>query len=192
MRIGILGGDGYLGWPTAMAFAAQGHDVWVIDNYLRRNLARETRSEALFETPLLEERAQRFAAATGRTIRVRIGDCTSFEDMTAFFREAQPETVIHYAEQPSAPYSMIGRREAALTLDNNLRSTFNTIWAVLEHAPDAHIIKLGTMGEYGTPNIDIEEGWLEVDHKGPVRSTTQRRSSIPTCYGSTFDSTVCA
>ncbi len=166
MRIAILGGDGYLGWPTAMSYAAGGHDVWVMDNYLRRNLARETQSEALFATPELPARAARFEELSGRKIHQRVGDCTNFEDMTALFREAQPEAVIHYAEQPSGPYSMIGRREAALTLDNNLQATFNTIWAVMEFTPDCHIVKLGTMGEYGTPNIDIEEGWIDVEHKG--------------------------
>jgi UDP-sulfoquinovose synthase len=166
MRIAILGGDGYLGWPTAMSLAALGHDVYVMDNYLRRTLARETASEALFPTPLLPERAERFAAVSGYRVHATIGDCTNFDDMAGFFTAAKPDAVVHYAEQPSGPYSMIGRREAALTLDNNLRATFNTIWAVLECAPGAHIVKLGTMGEYGTPNIEIEEGWIDIEHKG--------------------------
>ena len=166
MRVVILGGDGYLGWPTAMDLAAKGHDVWVIDNYLRRNIARETKSEALFETPNLQDRAERFKALFGKTIHVRIGDCANYEHMERLFREAQPEAIIHYAEQPSAPYSMIGRDEAQRTFSNNLDATFNTIWATMEYAPKAHIVKLGTMGEYGTPNIDIEEGWLEITHNG--------------------------
>ncbi len=166
MRVIILGGDGYLGWPTAMYFARRGHDVWVMDNYLRRNLARETQSEALFETPNLFDRAARFESQTGKKIRVHIGDCSNFEQLAEVFREAQPDAVVHYAEQPSGPYSMMGRREARLTLDNNLDATFNVIWAVNELAPSCHIIKLGTMGEYGTPNIDIEEGWIDITHKG--------------------------
>ena len=149
-----------------MDLASKGHDVWVIDNYLRRNIARETKSEALIEAPNLFDRADRFEAVSGKKIRVHIGDCTNFEHMERLFREAQPEAVIHYAEQPSAPYSMIGRDAAKLTFKNNLDATFNTIWATLEFAPNAHIIKLGTMGEYGTPNIDIEEGWIEISHKG--------------------------
>lgn len=166
MRVAILGGDGYLGWPTAMALAAKGHDVWAMDNYLRRNIARETQSEPLVDTPNLPDRAARFQELTGTKVHVHIGDCTRFGHMERLFREAQPEAVIHYAEQPSGPYSMIGRDEARLTLQNNLGTTFNTIWAVQSFAPSCHIIKLGTMGEYGTPNIDIEEGWIDITHKG--------------------------
>lgn len=166
MRILILGGDGYLGWPTAMAFAAKGHDVCAVDNYLRRLIALQTDSEALFPTPNLEERAAIFHAVSGKQIRVVIADCTDMRAMEDVFRSFEPEVVVHYAEQPSAPYSMRGFEEARLTLDNNLRATFNLVWCVIRHAPECHIIKLGTMGEYGTPNIDIEEGWLEIEHNG--------------------------
>lgn len=166
MRVLILGGDGYLGWPTAMDFAAKGHEVCVIDNYLRRNIARETSSEALIPTPNLQERADIFYAITGHKIKVVIGDCADFRTLSALIKDFVPEVVIHYAEQPSAPYSMKGYDEAGKTFFNNMGVTFNLIWAILQNAPDCHIIKLGTMGEYGTPNIDIEEGWLEVEHKG--------------------------
>jgi UDP-sulfoquinovose synthase len=166
MRILILGGDGYLGWPTAMAFSAKGHEVCVVDNYLRRNIARETSSEALMPTPNLDDRVAIWKSASGNAIRVVIGDCTDYRIMARVFQEFEPEAAIHYAEQPAAPYSMIGYDEARRTLDNNLDATFNVIWAVMEYAPECHIIKLGTMGEYGTPNIDIEEGWLTVHHNG--------------------------
>ncbi len=166
MRILILGGDGYLGWPTAMHFAAQGHDVTVVDNYLRRLIAQQTDSEALIPTPNLEKRAQRFQAESGHEVAVEIGDCTDYRFMQQVFEQYEPEAVVHYAEQPSAPYSMIGFDEAQKTLNNNLNATFNVIHAVKDHAPDCHIIKLGTMGEYGAPNIDIEEGWIEIEHKG--------------------------
>jgi UDP-sulfoquinovose synthase len=166
MRILILGGDGYLGWPTAMALAAQGHSVVVADNYLRRNLARETCSEALIETPNLHKRAELFSALSGKSIDVCIGDCTKRDFLERIFKTYEPEVAVHYAEQPSAPYSMRGYDEARLTLDNNLGTTFNLIWSVLTHAPDCHIVKLGTMGEYGVPNIDIEEGWIDITHNG--------------------------
>lgn len=166
MRVLILGGDGYLGWPTAMSLAATGHEVCVIDNYLRRTIARQTQSEALIPTPNLHDRAAIFRSVSDLDVQVVIGDCTDYRTMAQLFETFQPEAVIHYAEQPAAPYSMIGYDEAHLTLNNNLNATFNLIWAVLEYAPDCHIIKLGTMGEYGTPNIDIEEGWLEIEHKG--------------------------
>lgn len=166
MKVLILGGDGYLGWPTAMDLSAKDHEVLVVDNYLRRNMAQKTCSEALIDTPNLHDRAQIFHTETGNTIRVVIGNCTDYRFLEGLVSDFSPETVIHYAEQPSAPYSMRGFEEAKRTLDNNLGATFNLIWAVKEHAPDCHIIKLGTMGEYGTPDIDIEEGWLHVEHKG--------------------------
>jgi UDP-sulfoquinovose synthase len=166
MRIIVLGGDGYLGWPTAMHLAARGHEVWALDNYLRRQIALETCSEPLIPTPNLVDRATIYEALTGRKIHVTIGDCTDRAVMADLFAKARPDAVIHYAEQPSAPFSMMGYDAARRTLRNNLEATFNAIWACLEHAPDCHIVKLGTMGEYGTPNIDIEEGWIEIEHKG--------------------------
>ena len=166
MRILILGGDGYLGWPTAMALANKGHEVCVIDNYLRRTIARQTNSEALVDTLNLERRAELFKSISGKSVEVVIGDCTDFRTVEMLVGRFQPEAVVHYAEQPSAPYSMRGFDEARLTFQNNLGVTFNIIWALVQHAPSCHLVKLGTMGEYGTPNIDIEEGWLDVEHKG--------------------------
>lgn len=166
MRILILGGDGYLGWPTAMHFAARGHEVRVMDNYLRRQIALATNSQPLVNPPSLDDRAALFSAHCGCDIKVIIGDCRDYDLMISVFNDFAPEAVVHYAEQPSAPYSMADYRSARLTLENNLSATFNLIWAVKEAAPQCHIVKLGTMGEYGTPNIDIEEGWLTVEHKG--------------------------
>jgi UDP-sulfoquinovose synthase len=162
----ILGGDGYLGWPTAMAFSAQGHEVTVVDNYLRRNLCREHDVEALFEVPNLDARVRLWHEVSDREITCRIGDCCDKRFLDQVFEEARPEAVVHYAEQPSAPYSMIDHRAAELTVVNNLRTTLNVAWAVHEHAPGCQIVKIGTMGEYGTPEIDIEEGWIEIEHKG--------------------------
>ncbi len=184
MRVLIMGGDGYLGWPTAMAFAAKRHDVCVIDNYLRRTVAQQTGSEALMPNPNLNDRAAIFRSVSDYSIRVAIGNCADYRTMSGLFQDFQPEVVIHYAEQPSAPYSMIGYDEAQLTLNNNLNTTFNLIWSVLEHAPDCHIIKLGTMGEYGTPNIDIEEGWIEIEHKG-----RRHRFLFPRQAGSLYHTT---
>lgn len=166
MRILILGGDGYLGWPTAMHLAAQGHEVVAVDSYLRRQLCREVKVRPLNEVPELDKRCAIWQSLTGAKIEYRIGDLTEWEVIAGVFRDFGPQAVVHYAEQPAAPYSMLNRQTATLTLRNNLLVTANVIFAVKEFSPDAHIIKLGTMGEYGTPNIDIEEGWLEVAHKG--------------------------
>lgn len=166
MRILVAGGDGYLGWPTSMDLSAKGHEVLAVDNYLRRRLATETSSEPLVGSPTLEERSRIYREVTGRSIAFKVADLSDYSGVAALFEEFQPEVVVHYAEQPSAPYSMMGYDEARLTLHNNLGVTLNLIWAVLEHAPDCHIVKLGTMGEYGTPNIDIEEGWIDIEHEG--------------------------
>jgi UDP-sulfoquinovose synthase len=166
MKILILGGDGYLGWPTAMHLTAKGHDVAVVDNYLRRNICREENVEPLFEVPNLHERTQIWESASGFKIHVFIGDLTQWDFVVEIFQKFTPGAVVHYAEQPAAPYSMLNRRAAMLTLQNNLTVTANLIFAVREFAPEAHIVKLGTMGEYGTPNIDIEEGWIDIKHKG--------------------------
>ena len=166
MRILILGADGYLGWPTTMDLAAKGHDVVAVDNYLRRTIAEDTDSEALYKTPNLVERVKIFEEVSGHKVAAEIGDLSDSDFCLGLFEKYKPDAVVHYAEQPSAPYSMRGFKEAQMTLNNNLNVTFNVIWGAIQHAPECHIIKLGTMGEYGTPNIDIEEGWLEIEHKG--------------------------
>jgi len=166
MRIIILGGDGYLGWPTAMHFAARNHDVAVVDNYLRRRLARETCSEPLLATADLPVRCAMVAALMDRKIECRMFDCSERDPLAAMIRDFAPDTIVHYAEQPSAPYSMMGYDQGFLTVRNNLLTTLNLAETVKRYAPDCHIIKLGTMGEYGTPNIEIEEGWIDIAHKG--------------------------
>ena len=166
MRVLVLGGDGYLGWPTAMHLASHGHEVMAVDNYLRRTVCVQEDAEPLFPTPNLPRRAALWAERSRRPISVRVGDLRDWDFVDSVFAEFQPEALIHYAEQPSAPYSMLSRTSAELTLHNNLGVTFNVIQALSKRTPECHLIKLGTMGEYGTPNIDIEEGWLEIEHKG--------------------------
>lgn len=173
----VLGGDGYLGWPTAMYFSIRGYDVTVVDNYMRRHAIDELDTGVLYAVPNLIERAKLWHELTGKEIKVVIGDLSDPQVMRGCFTgevsyafpanaqfKGQPETVIHYAEQPSAPYSLINFKYADTTVINNIRVTNNLMWAVKDLSPSTHIIKLGTMGEYGTPNIDIEEGWLDVTH----------------------------
>jgi UDP-sulfoquinovose synthase len=167
MRILILGGDGYLGWPTAMRFANRGHEVHVVDNYLRRTAHREAGTDSL--TPIasgLPERAAAWHELAGQHIAVTEGDLTDWEVCEQVFGGFRPEAVVHYGEMPSAPYSMKDREHAVFTQTNNVVGTLNVIFAIEAFAPDAHLVKLGTMGEYGTPDIDIEEGYLTVDHNG--------------------------
>lgn len=179
MNILILGGDGYLGWPTAMYLSARGHDVTVVDNYLRRNLCQEIDATNLYEVPSLMERARLWHELTGKEIKVSIMDLADVELMRSLFNgqvkydfavdpkfAGIPDAVVHYAEQPSAPYSLMNYRTSDLTMVNNIRVTNNLMFAIRDFAPETHMVKLGTMGEYGTPNIDIEEGWLDVEHNG--------------------------
>jgi len=175
----ILGGDGYLGWPSAMHFSELGHEVTVVDNYMRRHAADQLDTGMLYHVPSLQSRAKIWHELTGKEIKVVIGDLAQPQVMRSLFDgtcvydwcidkkyKGKPETVIHYAEQPSAPYSLYNYKLADFTLINNLRVTNNLVWAVKDLSRDTHIIKLGTMGEYGTPNIDIEEGWLDITHNG--------------------------
>lgn len=179
MRILILGGDGYLGWPTAMYFSIRGHEVTVVDNYFRRNACLEIDVGMLYPVPTLQERAQIWHAHTGHEIKVVIADLSDPEVMRSLFDgrvryqwavnpvyTGTPETVIHYAEQPSAPYSLMNYKYANITISNNLLVTNNLMFALRDFSPTTHVVHIGTMGEYGTPNIDIEEGWLEIEHKG--------------------------
>jgi UDP-sulfoquinovose synthase len=184
MRVLVLGGDGYLGWPTSMAFAAARHQVLAVDNYTRRRIAAETDSEALLDNPRLELRAQIFNALGNHGLEVRVGDCADYAFLSSVVGSFEPDAIVHYAEQPSAPYSMIDFAAARFTLNNNLNTTFNILWAIKESRPDAHLIKLGTMGEYGTPNIDIEEGWIDIERDG-----RQDRFLFPRQAGSLYHTT---
>jgi UDP-sulfoquinovose synthase len=178
MRILILGGDGYLGWPTSMHFARKGHEVHAVDDYLRRRAHVEAGTDSL--TPIggsLPARAEAFREVTGLEIGVTEGDLTEWSVVERVFREFGPEAIVHYGEMPSAPYSMIDREHAVFTQTNNVVNTLNVLYAMAEITPDAHLVKLGTMGEYGTPNIDIEEGYLEVEHNG--RSDTVPFPKLP-------------
>jgi UDP-sulfoquinovose synthase len=166
MRIVILGGDGYLGWPTAMRFSARGHDVHVIDNELRRRLHAEAGTDSLTPIVRLPERVEAWRDVTGREIGVTFGDLTDPAVIDDVIGATPPDAVVHFGEMPSAPYSMKDRERAVFTQTNNVVGTLNVLYAMRDRAPRAHLVKLGTMGEYGTPNIDIEEGFIEVRHNG--------------------------
>jgi UDP-sulfoquinovose synthase len=166
MRILILGGDGYLGWPQSLYLSRQGHEVSIFDNFMRRHFDLERGFSSLLPIHTPHERIAAWKEVSGRQISLFIGDTMDYEALAAAFREAQPEAVVHFAEQRSAPYSMIDRKHAVFTQINNVVGTLNVLYAIKEFAPDCHLVKLGTMGEYGTPNIDIEEGFIEIHHKG--------------------------
>jgi UDP-sulfoquinovose synthase len=172
MRILVLGGDGYLGWPTAMRFSERGHDVAVVDNFSRRRWHTEHSTESLTPISSLADRIEAWRALTGAEIRSYLGSIEDGEFIDRVIAETLPEAIVHYGEQPSAPFSMMSRDHAVLTQYTNVIGTLNVLFAIRDRVPDCHLVKLGTLGEYGTPNIDIEEGFIEIEHKG-------RRDTLP-------------
>jgi UDP-sulfoquinovose synthase len=166
VRILILGGDGYLGWPSALHLSARGHDVGIADNFVRRSYDLELGVDSLVPIASPTDRLRAWQELTGRTIGLYHGDLTDAAFTHKMIEDFRPDAVVHFAEQRSAPYSMIDQRHAVYTQHNNVVGTLNLLYAIADIDPDIHLVKLGTMGEYGTPNIDIEEGWLEITHKG--------------------------
>lgn len=167
MRILILGADGYLGWPTCLHFASKGHDVLAIDSGVKRRWETKCRVRPLFRVDFFQKRAFDWNKIEGnKPIRIRIIDLCAAPLVYTVLEEFIPEVIIHYAEQPSAPYSMMMRSQAVETQFNNVVGTLNLLFGMAHACPEAHLIKLGTMGVYGTPNIDIEEGFLEIEHHG--------------------------
>ncbi len=166
MRVLILGGDGYLGWPTALRFAARGHEVALVDNFVRRRWVEGVGSDSL--TPILDL-DQRLAAWTengGAEIQSYPGSIEDGDFIEGVVAETRPEAIIHYGQQSSAPFSMASREQAVETQFGNVIGNLNLLFAIRDHVPECHLVKLGTMGEYGQPNIDIEEGYIEIEHKG--------------------------
>jgi UDP-sulfoquinovose synthase len=166
MKIAVLGGDGYCGWATALYLSQKGHTVSILDNFIRRQWDSELGVQTLTPIRSLTERVRAWAELTGRTIDVFVGDVTDYEFLSATVEEFEPDAVVHFAEQRSAPYSMIDRKHAVFTQVNNVVGTLNLLFALRQIRPDCHLVKLGTMGEYGTPNIDIEEGYITIEHNG--------------------------
>ncbi|MGH3684172.1 MAG: NAD-dependent epimerase/dehydratase family protein [Pseudonocardiaceae bacterium] len=166
MKVLVLGGDGYLGWPQAMYLSARNHEVHVVDNFLRRRFDVDHDLGSLTPLMSLHRRVARWRGETGRDIGLHVLDVTDYAALSRVFIEVSPDAVVHFGEQRSAPYSMIDRDHAVHTQVNNVVGTLNVLYSIAEHTPGCHLVKLGTMGEYGTPNIDIEEGFLEFNHNG--------------------------
>jgi UDP-sulfoquinovose synthase len=172
MRIAVLGGDGYCGWATALYLSMKGHFVSIVDNYARRQWDHELGVQTLTPILPLSDRLRAWQRLTGSTIDLFVGDVTEYDFLSSVIKDFEPEAVVHFAEQRAAPYSMIDRKHAVFTQVNNVVGTLNLLFALREFQPDSHLIKLGTMGEYGTPNIDIEEGYITIEHNG-------RKDTVP-------------
>ncbi len=166
MKVLVIGGDGYCGWATALHLANKGYEVGVLDNLIRRHWDNELGVATLTPIASIQERVYKWKAVSGQHIDLFIGDITNYEFLQKTFRQFEPDALVHFGEQRSAPFSMIDREHAVLTQVNNVVGTLNLLYAIKEHNPDCHLVKLGTMGEYGTPNIDIEEGYITIEHNG--------------------------
>jgi UDP-sulfoquinovose synthase len=166
MRVLVIGGDGYCGWATALHLSNRGHEVAILDSLVRRHWDAELCVETLTPIAPIQHRLQRWHDLTGKAIELFIGDITNYEFLNRSMQQFQPEAVVHFGEQRSAPYSMIDREHAVLTQTNNVIGTLNLLYVLHDSFPDCHLVKLGTMGEYGTPNIDIEEGYITIEHNG--------------------------
>ncbi|MEH2402942.1 NAD-dependent epimerase/dehydratase family protein [Nostoc sp.] len=166
MKVLVIGGDGYCGWATALYLSNRGYEVGILDSLVRRHWDNELGVETLTPIALIQQRLQRWQDLTGKSIDLFIGDITNYEFLNKALHQFQPNALVHFGEQRSAPFSMIDREHAVLTQVNNVVGTLNLLYAMREDFPDCHLVKLGTMGEYGTPNIDIEEGYITIEHNG--------------------------
>ena len=172
MKVLIVGGDGYCGWATALYLSNQGYEVGILDSMVRRHWDIQLQVETLTPIAPIQQRIQRWKDITGKKIDLYIGDITNYDFLSTTLRQFEPESIVHFGEQRSAPFSMIDREHAVMTQVNNVVGTLNILYAMKEDFPDCHLVKLGTMGEYGTPNIDIEEGYITIEHNG-------RRDTLP-------------
>jgi UDP-sulfoquinovose synthase len=166
MKVLVIGGDGYCGWATALYLSNRGYEVGILDNMVRRHWDMELCVETLTPIAPIQSRIQRWRDLTGKPIDLFVGDITNYEFLSKTMHQFEPEAVVHFGEQRSAPFSMIDREHAVMTQMNNVVGTLNLLYVMKESFPDCHLVKLGTMGEYGTPNIDIEEGYITIEHNG--------------------------
>jgi UDP-sulfoquinovose synthase len=166
MKVLVIGGDGYCGWATALYLSNRGYDVGILDNMVRRHWDMELCVETLTPIAPIQTRIQRWQDLTGKRIELFVGDITHYDFLSRAMHQFEPEAVVHFGEQRSAPFSMIDREHAVMTQMNNVVGTLNLLYVMRESFPDCHLVKLGTMGEYGTPNIDIEEGYITIEHNG--------------------------
>ncbi len=166
MKVLVIGGDGYCGWATSLYLSNKGYEVGIIDSLVRRHWDLELGADTLTPIAPIQRRLQRWKDLTGKSIDLFVGDITNYDFLIKALHQFQPEAIVHFGEQRSAPFSMIDREHAVLTQVNNVVGTLNLLYAMRQDFPDCHLVKLGTMGEYGTPNIDIEEGYITIEHNG--------------------------
>jgi len=165
-RVMIIGGDGYCGWATALHLSKKGYEVSIVDSLIRRHMDQQCGTQSLTPIASIHDRVAKWEELTGKKIDLYIGDITDYGFFSEAVKSFLPDAMVHFGEQRSAPYSMLSREKGVFTQTNNVMGTINTLYAIKDYAPECHLVKLGTMGEYGTPNIDIEEGYITITHNG--------------------------
>ncbi len=166
MRVLITGVDGYLGWSLAVHLANAGHTIGGIDTGMRREWVAEMGSQSATPIGSMKERSAAFREHFGEDLVYVDGDLRNYDTTCDLLASFRPDTIVHLGEMPSAPYSMVDVHHAVFTQTNNIVGTLNLLYAMKDHTPEAHLLKLGTMGEYGTPKLDIPEGFFEVEYRG--------------------------
>jgi len=194
MKIAVLGGDGFVGWPTSLHLSSLGHEVHIIDNLSRRWIDAELGVQSLTPMESIQERLRTWTSVTGETIAFHLIDVAQhYEVLKKWLAEHQPDAVIHFAEQRAAPYSMISDRHKNYTVDNNVNATHNLLNALVETECDAHLVHLGTMGVYGysTVGAAIPEGYLPVGIETMEGEITRQEILYPANPGSIYHMTKC-
>ena len=166
MKIVVLGADGYIGWPACLYLSIKGHDVIAIDSLRRRSIDIELGTNSLVPIESFESRVSTWNRISGSNIVAEVADIKDPVVCDHIMTGHRPDAIIHLAEQRSAPYSMIDQSHAIDTQLSNVTGTLNLLYSIGRHNASTHLVKMGTMGEYGTPNIDIEEGWLNLSYNG--------------------------
>ena len=166
MKVLITGIDGYSGWPLALHLLGRGHEVVGVDNFVTRRRVREVGSWSATPIPTFPRRQAAVREILGKEIGFHRGDLSNYEFVHRVLDQERPDAIVHLAEQRSAPYSMIDVHHAVETQVDNLTGTLHLLYAIRECSPETHLVKMGTMGEYGTPNIDIAEGFFDVEFRG--------------------------
>ena len=192
MKIAVLGGDGFCGWPTALHLSDQGHEVHIVDNLSRRWIDTELGVQSLTPMDSIQERTRIWHQETGRRIGFHLLDLAKdYERLKQWLGEVRPDAIIHFAEQRAAPYSMKTDRHKVYTVNNNVSGTHNLLSALVETELDAHLVHLGTMGVYGysTVGAAIPEGYLAVGVETLDGETVEQEILYPTRPGSIYHMT---
>ena len=194
MRILVLGGDGFCGWPTSLHLSSQNHEVFIVDNLSRRNIDNELECSSLTPIAPIGTRLKIWEQILGEKLSfVNIDVALEYEKLLDVLKHYKPDSIVHFAEQRAAPYSMKSPKHKRYTVDNNIRATHNLLCAVVESGLDIHIVHLGTMGVYGygTAGIKIPEGYIDVVMRDDGQKEVETRIVYPYNPGSIYHMTKC-